>query len=49
LVKYGERAAPRIPVSASPTKKSDEKTLKREMKFVLRWKICAILMFALWR
>ena len=39
---YGDRATASTATSASPMRKMAENTLNREMKFVLRWKICAM-------
>src|SRR2546426_4715487 len=47
LVMYGERATAPATTRARPAKNKAENRLTREMVFVLRWKICAISLFAL--
>src|SRR6266581_2052987 len=47
LVMYGERATAPATSRARPAKNKAENRLTREMVFVLRWKICAISLFAL--
>src|SRR5712691_9103918 len=47
LVMYGERATAPATTRARPAKNKAENRRAREMVFVLRWKICAISLFAL--